>query len=82
MPATILASRRKASLEEMDAVMKERAPLLKHLVAHGTLPGQSSFVDVNELKDVIKSFHVHFHDLKKAVETTSRARKKVKKQEH
>ena len=82
LPATILASRRKASLEEMDIVMKERAPLLKHIVVHGTLPGQSSFIGVNELKNVIKSFRVRFHDLKKAVGMPSRGRTKVKTQEH
>ena len=49
LPATILASRRKASLEEMDIVMKERVSLRKHIVVNGTLPGQSSFSGVNAL---------------------------------
>ena len=82
LPATILASRRKASLEEMDIVMKERASLLKDIVVNGTVPGQSSFIGVNELHNVIKSCRVHFFALLKAVDTASRARKKVKKQEH
>ena len=72
----------KASLEKVDIVMKERASLLKDILVNGTVPGQSSFIGVNELKNVIKSFHVHFFALKKAVDTASRARKKVKKQEH
>ena len=82
LPATILASRRKASLEEMDIVMKERASLLKDIVVHGTGPGQSGFIGVNELNNVIKSFRVHLFAVVKAVDTASRARKKVKKQEH
>ena len=82
LPATILASRRKASLEEMDIVMKERASLLKDIVVHRTGPGQSGFIGVNELNNVIKSFRVHLFAVVKAVDTASRARKKVKKQEH
>ena len=82
LPATILASRRKASLEEMDIVMKERASLLKDIVVHGTVPGQSGFNGVNELNNVIKSFRVHLFAVVKAVDTASRARRKVKKQEH
>ena len=82
LPATILASRRKASLEEMDIVMKERASLLKDIVVHRTVPGQSGFTGVNELNNVIKSFRVHLFAVVKAVDTASRARKKVKKQEH
>ena len=55
----------------------EWASLLKHTVVNGTLPCQSSFIGVNELKNVITSLHVHFHDLKKAVDMASRGRKKV-----
>ena len=80
LPAAILASRRKASLEEMDTVMKERASLLKHIVVNGTVPGPSSFIGVSELNNVIKSFHVHFFALQKAVDTANRACRKVKKQ--
>ena len=82
LPATILASRRKARVEKLDIVMKERASLLKDVLVNATVPGQSSFIGVNELKNVIKSFHVHFIALRKAVDTASRAGKKVKKQEH
>ena len=81
LPATILASRRKASLEEMDIVMKERVSLLKDILVNGTVPGQSSLIGVNELSNVINPFHVRFFALKKAVGTASRAGKKVKKQE-
>ena len=81
LPATILASRRKANLEQLDTAMKERASLLKDILVNGAVPGQCSFVGVNELKNVTKPFAVHFYALKKAVDTASRASKKVKKQE-
>ena len=42
LPATILGSRHKASLEDMDIVMKEREPLLKHLAINvGLCPARA-----------------------------------------
>ena len=82
LPATILGSRHRASLEEIDIVMKERASPLNHTVVNGTLPGQSSFIGINDLNNVIKSFHVHLDDLKKAVGMSSRGRTKVGTQEN
>ena len=39
--ATILGSKRKGSLKEIDIVAKEQASLLKHIDVNGTLPGQT-----------------------------------------
>ena len=48
LPATILGSRHKASLEDMDIVMKERESLLKHIAINGAVPGQSTAIGVHE----------------------------------
>ena len=54
LPATILASTHKASLEKMDIVGKEQESQLRHISIHGALPGQSRFIGINELKNVLK----------------------------
>ena len=81
MPATILASTHKASLEKMDIVGKEQESQLRHISIHGTLPGQSRILSINELKKVLKPFQLHFDDLKKAVEMAAPLLKKVEKQQ-
>jgi hypothetical protein len=45
------------------------------------LPGQSRFIGINELKNVLKTFHLHFDDVKKAVEMATPLLRKVEKQE-
>ena len=50
LPATILGSRHKANLQEMDFVMKEWESLLTHITINGALPGQSTATGVVELK--------------------------------
>ena len=82
LPATILASTHKASLEKMDIVGKEPESQLRHISIHGTLPGQSRILSSNELKNVLKSFQLHFDDLKKAVEMATPLLRKVEKQEN
>ena len=81
LPATILASTHKASLEKMDIVGKEQESQLRHISIHGALPGQSRFIGINELKNVLKIFHLHFDDVKKAVEMATPLLRKVEKQE-
>ena len=81
LPATVLGSTHKASLEKMDIVGKEQESQLRHISIHGTLPGQSRLIGVNELKTLIKSFQLHFDDLKKAVEMAAPLLKKVEKQQ-
>ena len=81
LPATVLGSTHKASLEKMDIVGKEQVSQLRHISIHGTLPGQSRLIGVNELKALLKSFQLHFDDLKKAVEMAAPLLKKVEKQQ-
>ena len=54
-------------MQDMEIAVKENEPLLTHINVNGTLPGQSSFIGVNDLTTVIKSFHVHLDDLTNAV---------------
>ena len=82
LPATILGSRHKASLEDMDTVMKERESLLKHKAINGALPGQSTAIGVHELKNVLESCQVHFDDLRKALDMAAPLLKKVEEQEN
>ena len=77
--ATALGSNDKVNTQDMEVAVKEQESLLTHIIVNGTLPSQSSFIGVNELKNVINSLHVHFSAVKKAVGT---AGKGVKKQEH
>ena len=81
LSATILASTDKASLEKMDTVGKEQESQLRPISIHGALPGQSRFIGINELKNVLKSFHLHFDDVKKAVEMATPFLKRVENQE-
>ena len=54
--ATILGSKHKVSLEEIDIAVKEQASLLKHLAINVALPGQSRAIGVDELMNVLKSW--------------------------
>ena len=65
----------------MDIVGKEQESQLRHISIHGALPGQSRFIGINELKNVLKIFHLHFDDVKKAVEMATPLLRKVEKQE-
>jgi hypothetical protein len=65
----------------MDTVGKEQESQLRHISIHGTLPGQSKILGINELKNVLKSFQLHFDDLKKAMEMATPLLRKVEKQE-
>ena len=75
LPDTALGSNDKVNMQDMEIAVKEQESLT-HIIVNGTLPGQSNFIGVNELKNVIKSFHVHFIALRKAVDTASRAGKR------
>ena len=81
LPATVLGSTHEASLEKMDIVGKEQVSQLRHISIHGTLPGQSRHIGVNELKALLKSCQVHFDDLRKALDMSAPLLKKVAKQE-
>ena len=82
LPATVLGSKDKDSLEEIDTVVKEPESPLKRIAINGTLPGQSTAIGVNELKNVFEPCHVHFDDLKKALDMATPLLKKVEKQEN
>ena len=79
-PATVLGSNGKANMQDVETAVKEQESLLTHIIVNGTLPGQSSFIGVNDLTNVTKPFHVHLDDLTKAVDMASRGRKKVERQ--
>ena len=81
LPATVLGSNDQVNMQDMEIAVKEQESLLTHIIVNGALPGQSSSIGVNDLTTVIKSFHVHFDDLKNAVDMARPGRKKVKKQE-
>ena len=81
LPPTVLGSKHKRSLEEIDVGVKEHESMLKHIAINGTLPDQSRAIGVNELKNVIKSFQVLVDDLKKALGMAAPLLKKVEKQE-
>ena len=80
LPATVLGSKHKGSLAEIDIVVKEQESPLEDIAINGTLPGQSRAIGVNELKNVIKSSQVQFDDLKKALDMATPLREKVEEQ--
>ena len=80
MPATVLGSKHKGSLAEIDIVVKEQESPLEDIAINGTLPGQSRAIGVNELKNVAKSSQVQFDDLKKALDMATPLREKVEEQ--
>jgi hypothetical protein len=41
LPATVLGSKHRGSLEEIDTVVKEQESLLKHIAITGTFPGKA-----------------------------------------
>ena len=81
LPATVLGSKDKDSLEEIDIVVKEQESPLKHIAINGALPGQSTAIGVNELKKVLESCQVRFDDLRKTLDMAAPLLKMVEKQE-
>ena len=82
LPGTVLGANHRSSLEKMETVGKEQESLLKHIAINGASPGQSKLIGVSELKNVLKSFQMHFDDLKKALEMASPLLKKLDRQEN
>ena len=51
LPATVLGSKHKGSLAEIDIVVKEQESPLEDIAITVTLPGQTRAIGVNELKN-------------------------------
>ena len=80
--ATVLGSKDKGNVEEIDIVVKDQDSLLKHIAINGALLGQSTAIGVNELKNAIESCQVHVGDWGKALYMAAPLLKKVEKQEN
>ena len=77
LPATVLGSKQKGSLAEIDIVVKEQESPLEDIAINVTLPGQARAIGVKELKNALKSSQEQFDDLKKALDMATPLREKV-----
>ena len=80
LPATVLGSKHKGSLAEIDIVEKEQESPLEDIAINVTLPGQTRAIGVNELKNALKLAQEQFDDLKKALDMATPLREKVEEQ--
>ena len=81
LPASILTSRHKLILDTVDIVRQQQEPLLRHIVIHGALPGQSKAIGLNDLKHMLKSFQKNSDELKTGLEMARPLLKELEKQE-
>ena len=81
LPASILTSRHKLILDRVDIVRRQQEPLLRHIVIHGALPGQSKAIGLNDLKHMLKSCQKSLAELKTGLEMARPLLKELAKQE-
>ena len=81
LPASILTSRHKLILDRVDIVRRQQEPLLRHIVIHGALPGQSKAIGLNDLKHMLKSCQKNLDELKTGLEMARPLLKELAKQE-
>jgi hypothetical protein len=81
LPASILTSRHKLILDTVDIVRQQQEPLLRHIVIHGALPGQSKAIGLNDLTHMLKSCQKNLDELKTGLEMARPLLKELAKQE-